>query len=492
MILNFFSLVVCFLSFFQLAFTHAHAHSTLHSASKSGYLPSSFCTTSTSATIHPPPLLHPSSSISYSSQRQSRRKRKLYCCCDQHGKCFKRGAVGESDTGYNALPQQNFVLPKNNFHSKPDKSIVASLPILWSEGTPSPTFQNTTYSITPNCGNYSHCTNCPCKTQHFGGGSGDIGASGGGARLKYLFCSIDHSCQSIESPSTRVPNVFLGRERTVQELDTFLTHVADQQYDHYHFHQFQQPRSEPILLSTCGCKAVDEAERTAFPGLQSIKHLVKQRQSLYNSSSSDSFTEDPSIGGVIVPKIEIVISTEVHGSIETKVISRPVNFHPHQPQNRSAHRKSKLNIPFNHVRRALSDAPTGIIMEEMYRKHADLHDTDSVQDDSSANSKSSIIADTSHLRKSKKFGKNGNKRKGGGGNGAHCDGDGNSVNVDDTSGGIGVKERKRVGVLAYLTNVAKCCVSRSATSLISRSRSGDIGDGGDSFLGGGSLSHRLE
>lgn len=219
-------------------------------------------------------------------------------------------------------------------------------------------------------------------------------------------------------------------------------------------------------------------------------HLIHKSRQSSTSSSSQSVVD--------VPKIKIVICTEVHGSIETKVIRQP---HADSSQFLAENcLEDSNNIPLSQLRRAISESPRLTIMEgakgkglsPFGKKRRDGGESSSanssvqVEAGGSANSMTSIIVDEKHKKVVNK------KYKGGGGSkgkGRCCkDGDGTG---DDKSGeGRG---RRPVRIFNYLANVAKCCVSpQSVTSLLTDSGSCIVG-GGDINNGlGDGLSHDVQ
>lgn len=427
-------------------------------------------------TVEHTPTTQPSSS---SSQSQKTKKHFYYCC--KHHSFFQRCCVvgGDGVPCQQHSPKLFPLFPLNCFYEKNcDKKTISSLPILWTE-SPS--------KIACCCDLANHqyfneqpvSVKCGCSNIKFNKGlcssSGDGGGIGIG-RNTYLFCSINqaanpHSRRNYYETLSKLPSAFhdeydnddqqgpstLSRsEKTVNLDKTVLTATVASKLQ----------TSEPHNINKTGAKA---------NGLR--PKFLKRRQSCH-SSSSESGT---AVGGG-VPKIEIVICTEVHGSVETKIIRRPdTSQQQQQRQNKAYHKhlqqEKVVDIPFSHFRRALSDYPRSTVkmMEPENDDDSSVHSGPF----GSMDSTSSIIVASEALKKSDRKGGAGNKSKSGH-KGKHGYGKGKG------EGG-----RRGFKLFNYISHITTCCVSRSASSLLSGSCSGDLNDDeiDDISVGGGSLSY---
>lgn len=418
--------------------------------------------------------------------------------------------------------------PANCFHAKSEKTI-SSLPILWTEASADAATATAT-GVASCCATYQYFhqplfVKCGCGgVLPFGGGATEIGAGysrlgaiSGDGKCKYLFCSTDHkrdhtgggnsrhcydyeTLNPIPSATSQGPSL-VPLSRSEQNVNSVVTTVRT--VDSHH----QQQRSEPLISTQS--KPINEVIccsgnniNCAFSSLQPFKDRPQKRRQSSQSSSSDSGVNGAVRDGVPLPKIEIVICTEVHGSVETKVIRRPETQqrHPQQRYNNNRNRIYRRNcklvsIPVGQFRRAVSDSPRVIVMEGTPRDYDDDDESSihSAPEDGSMDSTSSIIVDSCVRRNcSKKHHRNVNRIcRGGGGN--YATGGGDSPRE---GGSKSARGRKRFKLLAYLSQVANCCGSRSTSSLLSHSGSGEnIGDSVDHASGegggGGSLPPRL-
>ncbi|ODM92336.1 hypothetical protein Ocin01_14348 [Orchesella cincta] len=303
------------------------------------------------------------------------------------------------------------------FSSK--KKTISSLPILWTEAS----------SRIACCLAFPHqrpLINCRGE---FGGGCSSglnhsANASSHGicsvAKKTFNYCSSKNYEKILSAGTSQFSSVLITPSSLHQEIEIPVRGTVNKTVLKI------ASSSEPHKTDN------DNDNKGASQTFKCTLHERRDRQS-WTSTVSQS----------VVPKIEIVICTELHGSTETKVIR------PNKTYRDNGSSSIRLNT------RALSDSPR--VETGMDQGSSSVHLD---QPDESANSLTSIIVVD---------GKTGGRKKmGGRSNGATAteSGDGQSKNRS-TTGGWAFR------ILSFINNMAKCCFTNKGNSSQSINGAGD-------------------